>query len=175
MRPKKYKAYRLLTIGLDQKDIEFLDDHRGKIPRGDYLREAMYTMKGENSETLKTNAEKIKLLSNEVHELKKQLMFEQTKLHKLKPRQEAPLSENKELQRLKWWNEKQIKQKIDEMGVGRVVWETLFAKSLDYDPNLWTKAKECEDWTKKKYLNNGEATHNQDKIYTTIPERGQQS
>lgn len=83
-RPKKYLNAKWLTICLDDKDINYLDDHRGKVTRGDYLKESMYALKGEHSQDLKNSIDKIKLLSVENHELKRQLMFTQSKIRNAK-------------------------------------------------------------------------------------------
>lgn len=79
MRPKKCADYKLLTIGLDQKDKEYLDKQRGKVTRGDYLTMGMYSMDKDVSDSLKSYVEKIKQLSDENHGLKKQLLFLQSK------------------------------------------------------------------------------------------------
>lgn len=79
MRPKKYFKPRYLTICIDDKDMEYLDDRRGKMTRGDYFTEAMYALRPEQSDKLRESAEKIKAQAAEIHELKKQLLFERTR------------------------------------------------------------------------------------------------
>lgn len=78
-RPKKYTKSRTICIYLDDKDLNFLDDHRGKVTRGDYLTESMYALKDTVSQKIKESDEKMKQLSAENHELKRQLMFERSR------------------------------------------------------------------------------------------------
>ncbi len=126
MRPKKYVRSRLLTICVDDKDVSYLDDHRGKVTRGDYLRESMYALKGEHSEELKTSTEKIKQLSAENHELKKQLLFEQSKNKK-----SAPVIEINEVELIKFYEEKKIAEAIRNPPRGGVQWSTLHDRNLE--------------------------------------------
>lgn len=127
MRPKKYQKSRQLTITIDDKDISYLDDHRGKVTRGDYLIESMYALKTENSERFKEMTASVKQLSQENHELKKQVMFMESKYRTSKTLEEPNLSEDIEL--IKWYEDKNIAEQISKMGRS-INWENLFDKNM---------------------------------------------
>lgn len=120
MRAKKYPNAKLLTICLDEKDVSYLDDHRGKVTRGDYLIESMYSLKNEQSQVFKNTIENYKKLSSEVHELKKQLMFEQSRNKK----QNIVPSLNNDIEFKNWIKEKGVTSAAN--------WLNLFTKNSEF-------------------------------------------
>jgi len=77
-RTPKYSQPRTISGYLDADDLKFIDDHRGKIGRMPFLMECMYAAKGIH-EKLKITDSEISRLKTENHELKTQLLFEQSK------------------------------------------------------------------------------------------------
>ena len=151
MRPKKYLKSQQLTITIDDKDKQFLDDHRGKMTRGDYLIEGMYALKNEFSNRLKEMTEKNKQLSAENHELKKQLMFSQSKtISRLEPN--IIMVHDMELE--KWYEEKNMKEQITNMGRG-INWKNVFDKNIVFFSARLKDHKELEKFCIDRFKNNG--------------------
>lgn len=147
MRPKRYKNYTLVTIGLDQKDIDFLDDHRGKVARGEYLREGMYSLKGETSETLKNLIEKTKQQSKNIEELKRQLLFERSRNNK--PHHAIDIIDTSDIEnkRTEYYNSHNITQIIERMGIDNNGWNSISSKNLI----LFKDSKTAKDWILDHY------------------------
>lgn len=123
MRPKKYIKARSILICVDDKDLSFLDDHRGKVTRGDYLIESMYNIKKEQSDRIKDITLKYQQISQENHELKKQLLF-------MKSKQKS--SQNQEIDKdklIQFYNEK-LKENFNKNIV--IDWKHLFEKNESY-------------------------------------------
>lgn len=151
MRPKKYNNSKQLTITLDDKDKEYLDDHRGKVTRGDYLIAGMYSLKNETSNYFKAMTEKYKILSQENQELKKQIMFIQSKNIKSS---EPEISVYSDSELLRWYDEKEMQQQISNHGRG-INWENLFDKNITFLSLKLKDHKELEKFCIEKFKNNG--------------------
>ncbi len=147
MRPKKYKNHQAISISVDEKDIEFLDSHRGKLTRGDYLIESMYAIKQESSDHIKELTERYKQLSIENQELKKELMFLRSK-HK-------PVTSDNEL--IKWYDARDMTEVITKFG-DSVNWKNLFDKNIDVFATHFRNFKELENFCLERYKNNDKKT-----------------
>ncbi len=153
MRPKKYIKARYLTICLDDKDVDFLDDHRGKVTRGDYLIHSMYALRPEQSDQLKEMKEKDQRNSQEIHELKKQILFLQSRLGKQEsmPAQDDPQSEE--------WFKKLEANFRDAWNTDKstINWRMLHEKN----PDLFRNAADMRKWVQQRIENsNNEGTDN---------------
>ena len=93
-RPKKYQKGRILALSFDDKDISFLDDHRGRIPRGQYLIELMYAC--HDSERIYNLLSDIQELKRKNYELAREKMFLKTELDRARRKTpEIPIQINK--------------------------------------------------------------------------------
>lgn len=151
MRPKKYLKSRQLTITVDDKDLSFMDDHRGRVTRGDYLIEGMYALKGEHSTHLKEMTEKYKQMSNENHELKRQLLFEQSRN---KNHNVPDVNTYSDTELLKWYDEKNMQQQISTHGRG-INWQNLYDKNITFLSLKLKDHKEVEKFCMELFKNNG--------------------
>lgn len=149
-RKPKYSCPRTISGYADDKDILYCDDHKGeKIGRMEFLIECMYATKG-NHEQIRKTSEEISKLKAENHELKKQLMFEQTKNKKY-----TITSNNNDLeqQRIKIYEQNNITAQINARGYD-IGYDTLAGRY----PTLFETTKIARDWIIQHYRNNGGAT-----------------
>ena len=151
MRPKKYLKSQQLTITIDDKDKQFLDDHRGKMTRGDYLIEGMYALKNETSNRLKDITEKYKQISQENHDLKRQLMFSQSRTNS---RLESNLIVHSDMELERWYEENKMKEHITNMGRG-INWQNVFDKNIIFFSARLKDHKELEKFCLERFKNNG--------------------
>lgn len=144
MRPKKYKQVRYMCVCLDEKDISFLDDHRGKITRGDYLVECMYSMKTEHPDRFKELIEQTQKLSSTVCELKQQIQQQVSKT-------ETTINITSDDTITAWYEEKQIQKHLEE-GVN-INWQNLYEKSVTTFGNKIKNGNALKGFCLRKYSN----------------------
>ncbi len=125
-RPQKYKRGRVTSVYTDEIDLKYLDEHRGKLSRSEYLVECMYSLKGDTRivEALSSVKEKDK----EIYELKRQLLFERSKKSKASASiSECVDSEAIESVRLAWFKTRKESLLRDyTKDPSLIVWKTLF-------------------------------------------------
>lgn len=142
-RPKQYSRLSIINVSLDGKDLDFLDDHRGDIPRGKFLIHCMYTSR------------------NEVNNL-------ETEFNKLKKRIEELEHENRNLKAIKgtqttlnntceaWWHDKEHSIKDALKRKFEPDWEKLYLVAIqDYPGISWNNSKEVKNFVTMKIKNNG--------------------
>jgi hypothetical protein len=143
-RPQKYKRGRVTSVYTDEIDLKYLDEHRGKLSRSEYLIEAMYSLKGDTRivEALSSVKEKDK----EIYELKRQLLFERSK----KSKASASISDSEAIEsvRLAWFEtkkEKLLRDYTNDPSV--IVWKTLYERypQLEFDNH-----HELKDWVESQ-------------------------
>lgn len=132
---KRYQKLRYLHICIDDKDLNFLDDHRGKVARGQYLVQCLYASRGDH-QRISENLTTISQLQKENHELKRQLLFSQSKKS---PSRE--IDSALEQKRIELYDKINIQKEIDKQGYG-----------LNYEhisvnhPDIFSSSKIAKDW-----------------------------
>jgi hypothetical protein len=145
-RPPKYKRGRPTSVYTDETDLKYLDEHRGKLSRSEYLIEAMYALKGDTR--IQVALTLVKAKDKEIYELKRQLLFEQSKNKK-----QAPEIEINEAGLIKFYEDKRLGELITKFG-SSINWQNLFDKNIEQLSGSVNDAKELQKWCMNYYYRN---------------------
>lgn len=144
-RPKKYLNREDIEISIDAKDKSYLDDHRGKLSRGEYLIESMYALKGDTR--IKEALTLVQELKKENYELKRQLLFEQSKNKPVKIETSPEILQSRE----KWWNEKSINIRESYNKRTEPNWDKMFITAQTYyKDTFWNDKSEIKQFVEQK-------------------------
>lgn len=146
-RPNKYIRGIVTSVYTDEIDISFLDDHRGKLSRSEYLIEAMYAMHGD--QRIKAAFELVKEKDKEIYELKRELMFERTKNKRARP----SIKQNEE-KLTQFYTDKNLTEVIKKYG-SNINWASLFDRNIERLTGVVKDSKQLEAWAMEHFSNNG--------------------
>ncbi len=152
-RPPKYKRGRVTSVYADEIDLKYLDDHRGKLSRSEYLIEAMYALKGDTR--IQEVLALLKLKDKEIYELREQLRFE--KFKKQKQEASGALVESSEILE-KWWKEYENKIEDAYRRHTEPSWKSIYITALDKFPGIpFNSPQAIKEFVEEKKKNNGGA------------------
>lgn len=149
---QKHKVPITISIRFSQKDLDFMDEHRGNLSRNVYLSECMYKMSSKDVENIIEKEQLISELRAEIQDLKKQIMFSQPK-NKSSPTHVLP-QKNEDGQLIKWYNELKLQENISKFGRS-VNWNTLFDRHIDFLSNYFSDPKSLAEWALDHHKHNG--------------------
>lgn len=152
------KGTKTFIASGDQKDFDYMEDHRGTTPRGEYLFACMYESRNDH-EKINATYNELKETHKKIAELEKENLFLKStvaRFSKKAPMVCAGVDSDPSKVLTQWWNDHEIKIKDAFNRRFEPAWEGLFTTAiLEYSGIPWNSSKDVKAFVMEKIKNNG--------------------